>query len=97
MLDPARQNCRPCTVAAAALVDTLRKGSLGRFATTILLSTVSFTMLSSYASGSDPEVANIVKCSNRDRAAFGWGGGWDWEEGVLVGLEGSWFGGRKSL
>jgi len=46
-------------------------------------------------SGSDPEVANIVKCSNGDWAAFGWDGGW--EEGVLVGLEGSWFGGRKSL
>jgi hypothetical protein len=87
---------RVFTVAAAALVDTLSEGSLGRSATTIWFSTASFTMSSSYASGSDPEVANVVKCSNGGREALGWGEGWDWGEGVLMGLEGSWFGGRKS-
>ena len=83
------------TVAAATLFDMLSEGSLGCSLTTILFSTVLFTTLSSYASGSDLEGANIVKCSNGDQVAFGWGGGW--EEGVLVVLEGSWFGGRKNL
>ena len=52
-------------------------------------------MSSLYASGSDQGVTNVVKCSNGGREAFGWGGGWDWEEGVLVGLEGSRFLGEE--